>query len=119
MGGIAHYTGLLAKVTQYLPSVPSTPAFVTSALSYLPSVPSCSTPQFVSDAASAVINAPGALQNATITFSGKVAEMAAAVDGIWGVSSLIPSASTVLIGGGSFAAGVLVTYAVRKCFFNK
>lgn len=90
--GIAHYTGHLTKVT-----------------SYLPSLPSFTTPRVVADAVNQIAN-----YNVTLGLSEKIASTAKAVDAIWGLSSFIPTASTLLTVGGALATIGLVAYAAKK-----
>jgi hypothetical protein len=101
----AYKFDLLSKATSYLPSV-SLPSIS------MPAMPSIGVPTFVSTIG-------GTVKNATLAFGGNVAATAKAVDSIWGVSSLVPSAATLTtIGYAGLAVGgaLAVAYIAHKAY---
>ncbi len=128
--GAAHYMGylspVLAKAASYMPAV-SMPSISLPSLS-LPSLGSvgsaiASVPSFFLGGSKTVATAGfegckfvvGTIANATSTVATKAVATASAVDGIWGVSALLPSTTTLAIGTAVVGTALLAAYVAKQC----
>lgn len=123
--GAAHYMGylspVLAKAASYMPAV-SMPSItlpslgsVGSAFASVPSFLFSGTKAVASTGFEGVKLVAGTIANSTSTVASKAAATTSAVDSIWGVSALIPSATTLAIGTGVVGTALLALYVAKQC----
>ena len=119
--GAAHYmdylSPVLAKAATYIPEVSMPPIFGTvgSAIASVPSFLLGGTKAVASAGLAGSTFVAGTIANATSSIATKAAATASAVDGIWGVSALIPETTTLAIGTAVVGTALLAAYVAKQC----